>query len=288
MRSIPDPVFRFAGALRGLVSAATPTGVEAAWQGAELDTKGWEALRSAWQHDDVDWESALDEADAYLHVLLDRLPLIAAHADRDAQHVRTFRLPELERLHHGTAAALVAQRFGVAGLRTVLADEDAPLARRYFAFLALAERHPRGEWPVFAKYLTPIAHHAFVGTAAEAARFYPGTAAESRLLSLFERVRADQHLRDFLGPRILESLFVVGTEESVLFYRELLTSGFTHHDPLRCEVTYALVMIRRLTGVVEPSVKYGDIDDDEVPRLLDKAQEGYKKVGESFTPIALI
>ena len=288
MRSIPDPVFCFAGALQGLVTADTPTDIEASWQDANLGDVGWEALHYAWQRDDPDWEVALCEADSYLQLLLDRMPLIAAHADREAAHVRTFRLPELERLHHGTVAALVAQRFGAAGLRTVLSDEEAPLGRRYFAFLVLAERHPRREWPVFAKYLTPIAHHAFVATAAEAARFYPGTAAESRLTALFQRVRADQHLRDFLGPRILESLFVVGTENSLPFYRELLTAGFTHQDPMRCEVTHALVMVRRLTGVIEPSSKYSEVGRSEVAEALDRAAEAFRRACESFTPVAVI
>jgi hypothetical protein len=249
---------------------------------------GWEALHHAWQHDDRAWEGALHEADCTLQLLLQRLPLIAAHADRAAAHVRTFRLPELERLHHGTVAALVAQRFGVAGLRTVLSDEEAPLPRRYFAFVALAQRHPEGEWPVFAKYLTPIAHHAFVGTAAEAARYYPGTAAESRLIALFERVRADQHLRDFLGPRILESLFVVGTERALPFYRELLTAGFTHRDPMRCEVMHALVMVRRLTGRIEPSVKYPNGAHATVADALDAAESAFRRACESFTPVAMI
>src|SRR5207244_1351840 len=74
---------------------------------------------------------------------------------------------------HAAAAALVGHRYGVAGLRTVIADQDAPLARRYFAFLALAELHPPRAWPVFARYLIPDAHHAFQGAAVEAARFYP-------------------------------------------------------------------------------------------------------------------
>lgn len=281
-------MFCFAGALEGLVTAETASQVEASWRASSLDEVGWDALHWAWQHDDPDWEGALDEADSYLHLLLERIPLLAAPANREATHLRTFRLPELERLHHATAAALVVQRYGIAGIRTVLADEEAPLARRYYAFRVLAERHPSGEWPVFAKYLTPIAHHAFVGTAAEAARFYPGTAAEQRLVALFERVRGDQYLREFLGPRILESLFVVGTEASLPFYRELLTVGFTHKDPQRCEVTHALVMIRRLTGVIEWSVKYDDGEGADIAAALERAEASYRRACESFTPVVVI
>ena len=69
MRSIPDPVFCFAGALQGLVTADTPTDIEASWQDANLGDVGWEALHYAWQRDDPDWEVALCAADSYLQLL---------------------------------------------------------------------------------------------------------------------------------------------------------------------------------------------------------------------------
>src|SRR5438876_2562572 len=126
-----------------------------------------------------------------------RRPRRRAFLDR---HLVTFRVPELERWQHAAAAALVGARWGVAGLRTVIADTGAPLGRRYFAFLALAERHPEGAWPLFERYLTtPGAHHAFVAAAVEAARYYPGHA--DVLVRLFERIRGDQLLRRFLGPK---------------------------------------------------------------------------------------
>src|SRR5438034_10687722 len=104
---------------------------------------------------------------------------------------------------HAAAAALVGARWGVAGLRTVIADTQAPLGRRYFAFLGIAERHPDAAWPLFERYLvTPGAHHAFVAAAVEATRYYSGRA--DVLISLFERIRGDQLLRRFLGPKILE------------------------------------------------------------------------------------
>ena len=108
------------------------------------------------------------------------------------------------------------------------------------------------------------------------------------MTALFQRVRADQHLRDFLGPRILDSLFVVGTENSLPFYRELLTAGFTHQDPMRCEVTHALVMVRRLTGVIEPSSKYPEVGRADVAEALDRAEEAFRRACESFTPVAVI
>src|SRR5438445_665309 len=126
------------------------------------------------------------------------------------------RLTELRR--RASAAALVGARWGVAGLRTVIADTRAPLGRRYFAFLALAERHPKQAWPLFAKYLeTPGAHHAFVAAAAEAARYYPGEA--HNVIALFQRIRGDQMLRRFLGPKILESLYVLGDQPPFLFMK---------------------------------------------------------------------
>src|SRR5438045_7594470 len=110
----------------------------------------------------------------------------------------TFGVPGVERCQEGAAAALVGASWGVAGLHTVIADTRAPLGRRYFAFLALAERHPEGAWPLFAKYLeTPGAHHAFVAVAAQAARYYPGHA--RTLVAVFERIRGDQVLRRVSG-----------------------------------------------------------------------------------------
>src|SRR5207249_2570627 len=96
-------------------------------------------------------------------------------------HLVTFRIPELERWQHAAAAALAGARWGVAGLRTVIADTAAPLGRRYFAFLALAERHPEGAWPLFERYLvTPGAHPALVavrrltGRVAQSSKFVDG------------------------------------------------------------------------------------------------------------------
>src|SRR5205823_2130509 len=159
-------------------------------------------------------EPALDQVDRRLLAMLQRC---RAFPD---PHVVTFRVPELERWQHAAAAALVGARWGVAGLRTVIADTGAPLGRRYFAFLALAERHPEGAWPLFERYLTtPGAHHAFVAAAVEAARYYPGHA--EVLVLLFERIRGDQLLRRFLGPKILESLYVLGEECGLPLLREL-------------------------------------------------------------------
>jgi hypothetical protein len=285
---MPEPVYRFAEALRELLDARTPRGVEGGWVQSGVDRLGWEALRHAWRRDVRQWEQALDEVDGLLLRLLDRLPVLAATADADAVHVRTFRVPELERLQHATAAALVAQRFGAAGLRAVVADEDAPVARRYFAFHALAERHREADWPLFERYLTPGAHHAFVGTAAEATRFYPEHSPSALLMRLFEAARGDLLLREFLSPRILESLYVLGEPDTLEFFRGLLTAGHTNHLPELCEVTRALVMVRRLTGRLEPNAKYGDLAAPEVAEALDLAERDFEMAREALNPVAVI
>jgi len=285
---MPETVFQFAAALRRLLHAHGPEEFEAVWGAERLEDLGWDALGRAWRADAGRWERALDEADGLLLRLLDRLPVLAASAEPAAVHVRTFREPELERLQHATAAALVAQRFGVAGLRTVVADEAAPLARRYFAFLALAERHPPSEWPLFARYLTPDAHHAFLGAAAEAARFYPDGDAAARLVELFDAVRGDLHLRSFLSPRILESLYVLADPGTLPFFRSLLTAGYTDPDPEHCEVTRALVMVRRLTGNVEPNSKYPDPDAAGVAEALAQAERLFEQGSGRLRPVTVI
>ena len=187
----------------------------------------------------------------------------------------TFRVPELERWQHAAAAALVGVRWGVAGLRTVVADTVAPRTRRYFAFLCLAERHPVGAWPLFERYLvTPNAHYAFVAVAVAAARYYEGHS--DVLVALFERIRGDAMLRRFLGPRILESLYILGDRESLPLFEGLLVAGHTDADVDRCEVTRALVAVRRLTGVVAPSAKFGEIDTPAVRHALDEAERRFE------------
>ena len=196
-------------------------------------------------------------------------------------------MPELERWQHAAAAALVGARWGVAGLRTVIADTQAPLGRRYFAFLALAERHPKEAWPLFAKYLeTPGAHHAFVAAAVEAARYYRGRA--PNLIALFQRIRGDEMLRRYLAPKILESLYVLGDPAALPLFEELLVAGHTHPDAGRCEVTRALVAVRKLTGKVAPSSKFPDPEEPTVIRALDEAQRIFEEEKDRLEPVVVI
>jgi hypothetical protein len=271
----------FTAALQRLLKARTPRDFEAAWTAGDLETMGRRALAPARRVERLTFAPALAELDRTLLALLQR-----CRAWSDA-HLVTFRIPQLERWQHAAAAALVGTRWGVAGLRTVIADVTAPLGRRYFAFLALAERHPENAWPLFEKYLlTPGAHHAFVGVAAEAARFYDGRARV--LLDLFDRIRGDVMLRRFLGPKILESLHVLGDPEALPLFQELLVSGHTHADPELCEVTRALVAVRKLTGTVPASTKFADPDSPDVRERLDDAERMFEETRDRLTPVVVI
>jgi hypothetical protein len=269
MESGRRPLHAFATALEELLRAPDAASLEAAWERTEVQTLGWEALAGVRRPERDALEPVLTRVDRLLLALLERC---RAMVDT---HITTFRVPELERWQHAAAAALAGARWGVAGLRTVIADVAAPLPRRYFAFLALAERHPPEAWPLFEKYLvTPGAHHAFVGVAVEAARYYPGRS--GMLVELFERIRADQMLRRFLGPKILESLYVLGEPISLSLFEELLVTGHTDADLDCCEVTRALVAVRKLTGRVAPSSKFRDPAAPGVQRTLDDAERRFE------------
>src|SRR2546430_15326294 len=259
----------FAAGLERLLSARDAAELEVTWEELDLGQLGWEALALARRADNETLEPALAEVDRRLLAVLER-----ARAFLDP-HIVTFRVPELERWQHAAAAALVGARWGVAGLRTIVADTQAPLARRYFAFLGLAERHPPGAWPLFERYLTtPGAHHAFVAAAVEAARYYPGQA--GLLVELFERIRGDEMLRRFLGPKILESLYVLCDPRSLPLFEQLLVTGHTDPDLERCEVTRALVAVRKLTGRLAPSSKFADAAEEAVQRTLDDAERRFE------------
>src|SRR5213082_2033023 len=274
-------LYRFAGALEGLLAAPDAEAFERAWEVAHVDRLAWEALGCARRADSEVLEPALDQVDRRLLATLERC---RAFLD---PHVVTFRVPELERWQHATAAALVGARWGVAGLRTVVADTQAPIARRYFAFLGLAEQHPDAAWPLFERYLvTPGAHHAFVAAAVEAARYYSGRA--DVLVSLFERIRGDQLLRRFLGPKILESLYVLGEERSLPLFEQLLVAGHTDPDIDRCEVIRALVAVRKLTGRVAPSAKFADAEHAVVQRALDDAERRFDQERDRIVPVTVI
>src|SRR2546426_1656896 len=276
----------FTDALERLLASADAVAFERTWCEDDLDQVGWVALalgRRATGAGGVvpALERALAQVDRRLLAVLERC---RAFLD---PHLVTFRIPEIERWQHAAAAALVGARWGVAGLRTIVADTQAPLARRYFAFLGLAERHPQGAWPLFERYLTtPGAHHAFVAAAVEAARYYPGQAGP--LVRLFERLRADQMLRRFLGPTDLASLYVLSEPGSLPLLEGLLVTGHTDADVDRCEVTRALVAVRKLTGRVAPSSKFADADEGVVQRTLDDAERRFEEGRDRIVPVNVI
>jgi hypothetical protein len=271
----------FTAALERLLTARDATELDALWDALNLGQLGWEALALARRANTEKLEPALAELDRRLLAVLERSRAFLA------PHIVTFRIPELERWQHAAAAALVGARWGVAGLRTVIADTQAPLGRRYFAFLALAERHPKEAWPLFARYLqTPHAHHAFVAAAVEAARYYPGQAPD--VIALFQRIRGDEMLRRFLAPKILESLYVLGDPAALPLYEELLVAGHTDPDLGRCEVTRALVGVRKLTGRVAASSKFPDPEEPGVIRALDEAQRIFEEEKDQLQPVVVI
>lgn len=272
---------RLTDSLEQLLAARDAAAFERVWTTLGLDRLAWEALALARRAGTAALEPALAQVDRRLLAVLER-----SRAFPDP-HIVTFRVPEVERWQHAAAAALVGARWGDAGLRTVIADTTAPLARRYFAFLALAERHPKAAWPVFERYLvTPGAHHAFVAAAVEATRYYPGRA--DSLIALFDRIRGDQMLRRFLAPRILDSLYVLGDAGSLPLLEELLVAGHTDPDVGRCEVTRALVAVRKLTGKVAPSSKFADADDELVQRTLDDAERRFAEERAGIEPVVVI
>jgi hypothetical protein len=271
----------FTAALERLLRARDAAELDTLWEELNLGRVGWEALALARRPNTEKLEPALAELDRRLLAVLERC---RAFLD---PHIVTFRIPELERWQHASAAALVGTRWGVAGLRTVIADTQAPLGRRYFAFLALAERHPREAWPLFARYLqTPGAHHAFVAAAVEATRYYPGQA--PHVIALFQRIRGDEMLRRFLAPKILESLYVLGDPAALPLYEELLVAGHTDRDLGRCEVTRALVGVRKLTGRVAASSKFPNPEEPGVLQALDEAQRIFEEEKDQLQPVVVI
>ncbi len=271
----------FTAALERLITTRDAAELETLWDELSLGQLGWEALALARRANTETLEPALAQLDRRLLAVLERC---RAFLD---PHIVTFRVPELERWQHAAAAALVGARWGVAGLRTVIADTQAPLGRRYFAFLALAERHPKEAWPLFARYLqTPGAHHAFVAAAVEAARYYPGQA--PYVIALFQRIRGDEMLRRFLAPKILQSLYVLGDPAALPLYEELLVAGHTDPDLGRCEVTRALVGVRKLTGRLAASSKFPDPEEPRVIQALDEAERLFEEDKDQLQPVVVI
>ncbi|MDH5642631.1 MAG: hypothetical protein OEY63_00395 [Gemmatimonadota bacterium] len=285
---MPVAIFQFAEVLRNLLDTMSPAEFEAKWDRAGFGKIGWRAMKDTWRVDYVLGDLVTREVDVLLHRAVRHGLFLAQEDSPESVHLRTFRIPELERLKHAAAAAFVAQKFGPAGLCTVLEDKKAPLARRYYSFFSLAERHPPDRWKVFSRHLVPHAHHAFLGAAAETARYYAGAGAAHRLMWLFERTRGNHLLRSFLSRRLLQSLTVLSDPDTLDFFRSLLISGHTYRDVEDCEVTRALVMVRRFTGSIEPNVKFSDLESGELLAHLAYAERTYAGLKDTLHPVKVI
>lgn len=273
---------RFAALLDELQAADGPEAIERRWLAGRVERLGRDALALGRRAGAEALLGPLEEVDRKLLAALRHLRRL------DDRHISTFRVPALERMQHAAAAALTGSRWGIAGLRTVIADQAAPLGRRYFAFLGLVERHHPDEWPLFERVLdTPTAHHAFLAASADAARYY-GAPAAVALVALFNRIRRDDHLRRFLGPHILGSLLVIGGPEALALARELLITGHAARDPECCEITRALVIVRRVTGSIEPNVKFPNLDDPRVEAHLDAAEGLFERNRDEIPSVVLI
>src|SRR5258706_14646091 len=95
-------------------------------------------------------------------------------------------------------------------------------------------------------------------------------------------------LRRFLGPKILESLYVLGDTAALPLYEELLVAGHTDPHLDRGEVTRALVGVRQLTGRVAPSVKFPDPVEPHVVRALDEAERLFEAGRDRLRPVRLV
>src|SRR5204863_38725 len=102
---------------------------------------------------------------------------------------------------------------------------------------------------------------------------------DRRLLAMLERCRAfpDPHVVTFRGE-----------ECSLPLFEELLVAGHTDPDVDRCEVTRALVMVRRATGRVAQSCKFADGDDGVVLRTLDEAERRFEATRDRIVPVVVI
>jgi hypothetical protein len=67
-----------------------------------------------------------------------------------------------------------------------------------------------------------------------------------------------------------------------------VVAGHTEADVDRCEVTRALVAVRKLTGRVAPSSKFGDEDTPGVRRALDEAEERFEAERDRIVPVTVI
>ena len=86
----------------------------------------------------------------------------------------------------------------------------------------------------------------------------------------------------------LEELLRDGAFADIGNTEELAITGHTDADPDRCEVTRALVGIRKLTGRLAASAKYGDTARPEVRDALDAAQRRFDAERDGLESVRVI
>lgn len=281
---MPVSPCEFAEDLRAFLSIRSPEGMLRTWDQLRVDLRGRDALSSARRG--VGGEPVLQEIDQLLQKSMSRVAEFSRGQTPASICLRTFRYVELERLQCAASAALVDRRYGAAGLHWLIENEEAPLARRYFAFLCLSERHHPDDWEFFCGYLARKHHHSFVATAIESLRYYPEREPSEILLDMFQAVRADSDLRRFFGPRILQTLYVLEDEIAEALFSDLLVAGHTEADPVVCEIMRAIATIYRLSGEIRDNSKFSD--RQSTLDALAVATPVYDGLRSRFIPIRIL
>ena len=71
-------------------------------------------------------------------------------------------------------------------------------------------------------------------------------------------------------------------------FQELLVAGHTDPDLDHCEVTRALVAVRKLTGRFAPNSKFPDTNHPEVSRVLEAAERRFEEAKDRLEPVMVI
>jgi hypothetical protein len=80
----------------------------------------------------------------------------------------------------------------------------------------------------------------------------------------------------------------LGDAGALPLFEELLVAGHTDPDLDHCEVTRALVAVRKLTGRLAPNSKFPDPGRPEVSRVLDDAERRFEEARDRLEPVKVI
>jgi len=108
------------------------------------------------------------------------------------------------------------------------------------------------------------------------------------LIALFERHPRRPDAAPFFGPKILESLYVLGDAAALPLYEELLVAGHTDPHFDRCEVTRALVGVRAAHGTRGAERQVPDPAEPHVIRALDEAARLFEEERDRLVPVVVI